>query len=51
MEFKKRVEKTEGTEDDLDISQRNMETAADKVVRHTKEKNLYNEHTRECQTT
>ena len=43
----KKVEKNEGTEDDLDIVRRNME------IRHTKaerEKIVY-EHTRECQTT
>ena len=36
MEFKKKVEKNEGIEDDLGIIRRNMETAAGKVVRHTK---------------
>ena len=49
----KKVEKNEGTEDDLDIVRRNMETAAGKVVRHTKAERgkIVYEYTRECQTT
>ena len=33
---KKKVEKNEGAEDDLDVVRRNMATAAGEVVRHTK---------------
>ena len=36
VEFKKVMEKNEGTEDDLDTIQRNIETAAGKVAHHTK---------------
>ena len=36
VEFKKKVEKSEGTEADLDAVQRNIETAAGKVAHHTK---------------